>query len=176
MVLLLNCLLGEAIHVADVHSLFHMERANISYGSQKASFNLLAQSITSNSLDNDYQQRAAIIRLVDFSLDLLDTLISRNAEAVLLLFPEQDSKQDSNKWHDLEVHFFQQSYKIPIYFAIEDPALLKMYGDTLPASTTFDDKHLSDSYQLVVSQNDPSPINDLPILNFQVTWIRGIDM
>lgn len=178
-VVLFYSLLCEAIHVADVHRLFQMERANVSYGSQKTSFNLLAQSVSDiKSLENDYQQKVAIIRIADFSIDLLETITSRNAEAVLLLFPEQEENQDLTSWHDVELHLFQKTFKIPVYFAMEDPDLLKMYRDTLPFTTSFDGKHLSDldgySYQLVVSQSDPSVLNDLPILNIQVS--RDINM
>jgi len=50
----------SAVHVFDVFRMFQMERANVTFGSQKATVNLLASSYSQNpnTQESNLQQRA----------------------------------------------------------------------------------------------------------------------
>jgi len=108
--------------------------------------------------------------LEDFSIGLLDQLVDKKAEAIVILIPSIDSRNNISVggWYGVEQALFQKEYKIPIYFTYDDDQVKKMYRDGF--------EQLGDRHQLVVSTYEPTLVKDVTAVNIQVTLLGKTDL
>jgi len=182
-ILLLMLETSDGIVVSDVYRMFQLEKAGTPFGSQRVSVNLLS---TSTLRSGSLSKYIVVLPLKEFNLEVMeDILIQRSAEALLILLPKDPSEISATlqkNWRNYEQELIRKELKAPVYFAYEDDTTKSLYKEVLTASTRPEIIHFiefleslvgsQDQYQLVVSDAEATPIQDISLANYQ-GWLAG---
>ncbi|XP_063810568.1 BOS complex subunit NCLN-like [Pseudophryne corroboree] len=82
-------------------------------------------------------RRCVIMRLTDFSMEKWTRILSQSAAAVLILVPINTStvlQGPEQCFMDGEMEILRKEIPLPVYFALEDEALLEMYEESRAVS------------------------------------------
>eukprot|EP01120_Amphizonella_sp_Union-15-10_P004475 TRINITY_DN150_c0_g5_i1.p1 TRINITY_DN150_c0_g5~~TRINITY_DN150_c0_g5_i1.p1 ORF type:complete len:528 (-),score=82.95 TRINITY_DN150_c0_g5_i1:78-1661(-) len=157
--------------VFDVYRMLQYEKVTTPFGSQRASVNQLAATLSS-------KPEALINSLVVSPLELMNEtrfneLIHNKVDGFLFLFPPEGApinRASLSSWKLLEQALLNQKFDFPVYFARSSST--QFLYQKLLAEDKIQASPMHDNYRLVVNAPEPKPIPNPTIANFQ-GWLAG---
>ncbi|XP_078681342.1 BOS complex subunit NCLN-like [Branchiostoma floridae x Branchiostoma belcheri] len=165
----------EAAHEFSVYRMQQFDLQGTSYGCRNAIVNMEARSLGASMLT----RRCVVTRLADLTVDKFKDLVDQSAGAVLVLLPNDLStvpKESLEEFIELEHDLMDQDVNTPVYFAVEDNTLTKIYAAIQDGSNT--DKAATateallhaasaNGFQMVTTATQATPIKDAQITSIQ---------
>nr|XP_006008163.2 PREDICTED: nicalin isoform X2 [Latimeria chalumnae] len=133
--LLVSPLPAEAAHEFSVYRMQQYDLQGQPYGTRSAVLNTEARTVEADVLS----RRCILMRLLDFSYEKYRNAIQQSAGAVLIMLPQNMSAMPQDiiqQFMEIEPELLATETLVPVYFAVEDEALVSIYEQTRTASSS----------------------------------------
>ncbi|XP_038628412.1 nicalin isoform X1 [Tachyglossus aculeatus] len=126
---------AEAAHEFTVYRMQQYDLQGQPYGTRNAVLNTEARTIEADVLS----RRCVMMRLVDFSYEQYQKALRQSAGAVVIILPQTMAALPQDiirQFMEIEPEMLAMETIVPVYFAVEDEALLSIYEQTQAASAS----------------------------------------
>ncbi|GAB6032445.1 hypothetical protein CHUAL_011083 [Chamberlinius hualienensis] len=143
------------------------------YGCRSAAVNAEARTIKSDV----YIRRGVMARITELKSSKYRDIINQGAAGLVILIPENFSTLSNlYKEHILELEstILEEETSVPVYFAVETPALLEIYYEVENSAATdhktsgaeaIFDSVIGNGFQLVIGSSQPKALSDVQVAN-----------
>ncbi|XP_049563415.1 nicalin isoform X2 [Orcinus orca] len=126
---------ADAAHEFTVYRMQQYDLQGQPYGTRNAVLNTEARTIDADVLS----RRCVLMRLLDFSYERYQRALRQSAGAVVIILPRAMAAVPQDvirQFMEIEPEMLAMETIVPVYFAVEDDALLSIYEQTQAASTS----------------------------------------
>ncbi|XP_026941344.1 BOS complex subunit NCLN isoform X6 [Sagmatias obliquidens] len=126
---------ADAAHEFTVYRMQQYDLQGQPYGTRNAVLNTEARTIDADVLS----RRCVLMRLLDFSYERYQRALRQSAGAVVIILPRAMAAVPQDvirQFMQIEPEMLAMETIVPVYFAVEDDALLSIYEQTQAASTS----------------------------------------
>ncbi|XP_067590362.1 BOS complex subunit NCLN isoform X5 [Pseudorca crassidens] len=126
---------ADAAHEFTVYRMQQYDLQGQPYGTRNAVLNTEARTIDADVLS----RRCVLMRLLDFSYESYQRALRQSAGAVVIILPRAMAAVPQDvirQFMEIEPEMLAMETIVPVYFAVEDDALLSIYEQTQAASTS----------------------------------------
>jgi hypothetical protein len=126
---------ADAAHEFTVYRMQQYDLQGQPYGTRNAVLNTEARTVDADVLS----RRCVLMRLVDFSYEQYQKALRQSAGAVVIILPRAMAAVPQDvvrQFMEMEPEMLAMETVVPVYFAVEDEALLSIYEQTQAASTS----------------------------------------
>ncbi|XP_027709044.1 nicalin isoform X1 [Vombatus ursinus] len=126
---------ADAAHEFTVYRMQQYDLQGQAYGTRNAVLNTEARTVEADVLS----RRCVMMRLVDFSYEQYQKALRQSAGAVVIILPRAMAAVPQDvirQFMEIEPEMLAMETIVPVYFAVEDEALLSIYEQTQAASAS----------------------------------------
>ncbi|XP_020939794.1 nicalin isoform X4 [Sus scrofa] len=126
---------ADAAHEFTVYRMQQYDLQGQPYGTRNAVLNTEARTIDADVLS----RRCVLMRLLDFSYERYQRALRQSAGAVVIILPRAMAAVPQDvvrQFMEIEPEMLAMETIVPVYFAVEDDALLSIYEQTQAASAS----------------------------------------
>ncbi|KAF4014786.1 hypothetical protein G4228_005846 [Cervus hanglu yarkandensis] len=126
---------ADAAHEFTVYRMQQYDLQGQPYGTRNAVLNTEARTIDADVLS----RRCVLVRLLDFSYERYQRALRQSAGAVIIILPRTMAAVPQDvvrQFMEIEPEMLAMETIVPVYFAVEDDALLSIYEQTQAASAS----------------------------------------
>ncbi|MXQ83830.1 hypothetical protein E5288_WYG002463 [Bos mutus] len=126
---------ADAAHEFTVYRMQQYDLQGQPYGTRNAVLNTEARTIDADVLS----RRCVLVRLLDFSYERYQRALRQSAGAVVIILPRTMAAVPQDvirQFMEIEPEMLAMETIVPVYFAVEDDALLSIYEQTQAASAS----------------------------------------
>ncbi|KAF6095712.1 nicalin [Phyllostomus discolor] len=126
---------ADAAHEFTVYRMQQYDLQGQPYGTRNAVLNTEARTIDADVLS----RRCVLMRLLDFSYEQYQKALRQSAGAVVIILPRAMAAVPQDvirQFMEIEPEMLAMETIVPVYFAVEDEALLSIYEQTQAASAS----------------------------------------
>lgn len=126
---------ADAAHEFTVYRMQQYDLQGQAYGTRNAVLNTEARTVEADVLS----RRCVMMRLVDFSYEQYQKALRQSAGAVVIILPRAMAAVPQDvirQFMEIEPEMLAMETIVPVYFAVEDDALLSIYEQTQVASAS----------------------------------------
>ncbi|GAB1295407.1 Nicalin [Apodemus speciosus] len=126
---------ADAAHEFTVYRMQQYDLQGQPYGTRNAVLNTEARTVDADVLS----RRCVLMRLLDFSYEHYQKALRQSAGAVVIILPRAMAAVPQDvvrQFMEIEPEMLAMETAVPVYFAVEDEALLSIYEQTQAASAS----------------------------------------
>lgn len=126
---------ADAAHEFTVYRMQQYDLQGQPYGTRNAVLNMEARTVDADVLS----RRCVLMRLLDFSYEHYQKALRQSAGAVVIILPRAMAAVPQDvvrQFMEIEPEMLAMETVVPVYFAVEDEALLSIYEQTQAASAS----------------------------------------
>ncbi|XP_074193652.1 BOS complex subunit NCLN isoform X1 [Rhinolophus sinicus] len=126
---------ADAAHEFTVYRMQQYDLQGQPYGTRNAVLNTEARTMDADVLS----RRCVLMRLLDFSYERYQKALRQSAGAVVIILPRVTAAVPQDvirQFMEIEPEMLAMETIVPVYFAVEDEALLSIYEQTQAASAS----------------------------------------
>ncbi|MBZ3889070.1 Nicalin [Sciurus carolinensis] len=126
---------ADAAHEFTVYRMQQYDLQGQPYGTRNAVLNTEARTVDADVLS----RRCVLMRLADFSFEQYQKALRQSAGAVVIILPRAVAAVPQDvvrRFVEIEPEMLAMETIVPVYFAVEDEALLSIYEQTQAASAS----------------------------------------
>ncbi|KAF6306735.1 nicalin [Rhinolophus ferrumequinum] len=126
---------ADAAHEFTVYRMQQYDLQGQPYGTRNAVLNTEARTMDADVLS----RRCVLMRLLDFSYERYQKALRQSAGAVVIILPRATAAVPQDvirQFMEIEPEMLAMETIVPVYFAVEDEALLSIYEQTQAASAS----------------------------------------
>uniref|UniRef100_A0A8C8Z983 Nicalin n=1 Tax=Prolemur simus TaxID=1328070 RepID=A0A8C8Z983_PROSS len=126
---------ADAAHEFTVYRMQQYDLQGQPYGTRNAVLNTEARTMDADVLS----RRCVLMRLLDFSYEQYQKALRQSAGAVVIILPRAVAAVPQDvvrQFMEIEPEMLAMETVVPVYFAVEDEALLSIYEQTQAASAS----------------------------------------
>ncbi|XP_077835140.1 BOS complex subunit NCLN isoform X1 [Macaca mulatta] len=171
---------ADAAHEFTVYRMQQYDLQGQPYGTRNAVLNTEARTMAAEVLS----RRCVLMRLLDFSYEQYQKALRQSAGAVVIILPRAMAAVPQDvvrQFMEIEPEMLAMETIVPVYFAVEDEALLSIYEQTQAASASQGSASAAEvllrtatanGFQMVTSGVQSKAVSDWLIASVEVSATR----